>query len=49
MAAREHRKTHDVEQTEKIVPLVTGEIAFLQRVSELFFGSDKFDLDFGQS
>ena len=45
MAAREHRETHDVEQTEKMIPLLTGAIAFRQRVCELVFGVDIFDLD----
>ena len=37
MAATEHRKTHDVEHTEKIVPLITCEITFGQHVCELVF------------
>ena len=46
MAAREHRKTHVVEQTEKVVPLIAGEIAFRQHVCELVFGVNIFDLDY---
>ena len=38
MAAREHRKTHNVKQTEKMFPLMTGEIAFRENVGELVFG-----------
>ena len=37
LAARERRKTHDVQQTEKMIPLITGETTFRQRVRELFF------------
>ena len=33
MAAREHRKCHNVEQTEKVVPFITREAAFGQEVS----------------
>ena len=32
MAARK-TETHDVEQTEKVVPFITGEVAFGQQVS----------------
>ena len=46
MAAREHRKTHDVDQTDKTIPLITSEIAFRQHVCELVFGVRIFDLDF---
>ena len=35
MAAKEHREPRDVEQTEKMVPVVTREIAFRQHVCEL--------------
>ena len=38
-------KTHDVEHTEKVVPLITGEIALRQHVCELVFGVNKCDLD----
>ena len=38
MAARGHRKAHDVEQTEKVIPFITSEIAFRQHVCESFFG-----------
>ena len=34
MAAREHRKTHAVEQTEKMIPLITGEMTFRLRSSD---------------
>ena len=46
MAAREHLQTHDVEQTEKMIPLITGDIAFRQHVCELVFGVNKFDFEF---
>ena len=44
MAAREHRKTHDDKQTEKMIPLITGEIVSRQQISELVFGVNMFDL-----
>ena len=47
MAAREHRRPHDVERTEKMIPLITGEIAFRQQVCELVFGVHIVDLDLG--
>ena len=47
MAARKHRKTHVVEQTEKVVPLIAGEIDFRQHVCELVFGVNICDLDLG--
>ena len=37
----------DVEQTHKMVPLITCEISFGQKVSELVFGVIMFDLDLG--
>ena len=43
MAATEHRKTHDVKQTEKMSPLITGEMAFGQQICELVFGVNIFD------
>ena len=30
-----HAETHNVEQTEKMIPLITGEMAFRQQVCEL--------------
>ena len=39
MAAREHRETHNVEQTKKMIPLVA------QHVSKLVFGVNIFDFD----
>ena len=45
MAAREHRKTHNVEPTEKMIPLITGEIGFRQQISELVFRVNIFDSD----
>ena len=47
MVTREHRKAHDVEQTEKLIPFITSEIAFRQDVCEMVFGISVFDLDFG--
>ena len=49
MAAREHRKIHDVKQSERTIPFITGEIAFRQHVRELVFGVgvNIRDLDFG--
>ena len=38
MAAGKHRKMHDGEQTEKMIPLSTGEITSRQHVCELVFG-----------
>ena len=46
MVAREHRETHHVEQTKKLVPLVTRETSFDQNVSKLVFGVYVFDLEF---
>ena len=36
-----------VEQTQKMVPLITCEISLCQYVCELVFGVNGFDLDFG--
>ena len=47
MAAGKHREIHDVEQTKKMVPLITREITFGQHVSKLVLGVNIFDLDFG--
>ena len=40
------REIHDVEQTKKMVPLLTREITIGQHVSELVLGVNIFDLDF---
>ena len=45
MAAREHQKTHDVEQTKKMVPVITRGTHFGENVSKLVFGVNIFDLD----
>ena len=45
MAAREHRKIHDVKQPEQMIPLITGDIAFRQHVCELVFGVKIFDFN----
>ena len=47
MAARKHRKVHDVEHTKKMVPLITREITLSQQVHKLVFGVHMFGLDFG--
>ena len=47
MAARKHLEIHDVDQTKKMVPLITREITSGQRVSKLILGVNIFDLDFG--
>ena len=47
MGAGKHRKIHDVFLTEKVIPLITGEITFGQHFCELVFGVNIFDLDFG--
>ena len=47
MAARKGRKTNIIEQTDKVVPLITGEVIFGHHVSKLVFGVNMFDLDFG--
>ena len=45
MAAREHRVIHNVEQTKKMIPLITCEAPVGQHVSEFVFGVNMFDLD----
>ena len=45
MAARKHRENHNVEQTEKMIPLVTRKTPFGWNVSKLVFGVNTFDLD----
>ena len=45
MAARRHRRIHDVEQTEKMIPLITGPKTIGHRICELVFGVNIFDLD----
>ena len=40
-------KKADIEQMEKIVPLITCESVLCQYVCELVFGANKFDLDSG--
>ena len=47
MAARIFRKAHDIEQTQKVIPLISRETSFSQNVSELVFGVNIFDLDLG--
>ena len=46
MAARKNRETHNVKHTEKMIPLITGEIAMRQQVCKLVSGVNIFDLDF---
>ena len=45
--ARICRKAHDIEQTQKVIPLIARETSFGQNVSELVFGVNIFDLDLG--
>ena len=45
MAAKEHREIHNVEQTKKMIPLITCETLFGQHVSELVSGVNIFHLD----
>ena len=47
MVTRKQRKTHDVDQTEKMIPFITSEMAFRQHVCEKGFCINVFDLDFG--
>ena len=47
MATRMHRETHNIEQTQKVIPLIPRETSFGQNVSELVFGVNIFDLDLG--
>ena len=44
-ASRKHRDIHDVKQSAKMMPCITGEIAFRQHVSKLVFGVNIFDVD----
>ena len=45
-ASGKHREIHDVEQTKKMVLLITREITFSQHVSKLVLGVNIFDLVF---
>ena len=47
MAARGHRETHDIQQTKKMVPLITCEISQGEYVSMLVLGVNTLDLDLG--
>ena len=47
MVARVRRKTHDVEKTQKVIPLIPRETSFGWNVSKVVFGVNIFDLDFG--
>ena len=47
MATRTHRETHEIEQTQKVIPFIFLETSFGQNVSELVFGVNVFDLNFG--
>ena len=47
MATRINREIHYVEQTKKVIPLISWETSFGQNVSKLVFGVHIFDLDFG--
>ena len=46
MAAGKTENTRGVEQTEKKVPRITGEVASGQPVSQLVYGVNIFELDF---
>ena len=37
----------DIEQTQKMIPFITCEVALCQYICELVFGFNVFDLDFG--
>ena len=47
MAARHHRKNHDVKQTKKIAPFITRDTFLGQHVCEMVFGVHTFELDLG--
>ena len=47
MTTRKHRKTHDVDQSEKMIPFITSEMAFPPHVCDMVLGIYVFDLDFG--
>ena len=47
VSAREHRETHHVEQTEKVIPLVTRKTPLVRMSAGWFFGVNIFDLDLG--
>ena len=47
MTERVHRKAHDVEQTEKMIPSITGEIACRPHNCETRLNINIFDLTFG--
>ena len=49
MVAGKHRENHDVEQTKKMVPLITCEITFGQHVSKSVLDVNIFDMDFGST
>ena len=46
VGARKHRKIHDVEQSEKMIPFIMRETTFGQHVRKLVSGVNIFDLDF---
>ena len=45
MAGGKHQEIHDVEETKKMVPLITREMTFGQHVSKLVLGVNILDLD----
>ena len=47
LAARMRRKTHDIKQTQKMIPLISRENSGGQNVSKLVFGVSIFGLDLG--
>ena len=46
MTTRKHRKTHDVDHSEKMIPFITSEMAFRPHVCDMVLGIYVFDLDF---
>ena len=47
MATRTPRETHCIEQTQEVIPFIFRETSIGWNVSELVFGVNKIDLDFG--
>ena len=45
MAAREHREIYDIQQTKKMLPLITCEASFGYHVSKVALGVSTFDLN----
>ena len=45
MGRCKQRNVDDIEQTEKVLPFITGVIAIRQDFGKLVFGINKFDLE----